>query len=442
MAKSAAQAFIARMDWGDLDMKRLLLAATCIAMSGCTNLANFNSIHRDVKLQEVGSQLIDAKQRAIIVWPETTTTTTQGQGSTTVKAQTLKVCAEASPDVFSIYAASGELSLSQASGGAGAISGASSESGASLLRRTTTLQALRDAYYRLCEAEANGSIDDVDLMIGQRHNQTSLVGLVAIEQLTGAIAAPTVALGSSAQAVSASAIQAVAGARAAEAKKNVGIKRKISEADESKTTLDARLKAIDADLKKTPIPEPGADALKKEQSDKTTELKDIKETLADLALDLEASDKGLEALTKALDGAAQTGSLASSSPVLLIPQTDPKAQENVAQAVVDIVKMIDDNDFGPTVCLAHLRKIEGGLTVANSDANACRKILAAYIEGMVNRNNTIKSFDALLQKYAAMTPEQLSKVEDAPVEIAKVGRDFANSGSSRILGVPPNATDQ
>ncbi len=71
-------------------MWRLLaICASCIALAGCT-LAEWNSIRREFQVEEGASQLIDAKQRAIIVSTDSTNRTI--------------VCAEPSPDALSIAA--------------------------------------------------------------------------------------------------------------------------------------------------------------------------------------------------------------------------------------------------------------------------------------------------------------------------------------------------
>lgn len=361
-------------------MKRLLLAACCIALTGCTNLANFNSIHRDVKLDNVGSQLIDAKQRAVLVWP--------GAGD---NGAGMGVCAEPSPDAFSVLAASGELGVSNPAGVGGAGSFASAESGVSPSRRTTTILAQRDAYFRLCEARANGWIDDIDLMVGQRHNQMSLIGMLAIEQLTGAISAPTVALGGTSQAVSASAIQAVASARTAEVKHNADLKKQKEAAETAHTEKKAE---VDAHAK---VAEPKEDPEKTAHTTKTTklagELAAAKKKVDDLTTEIETSDKLLGYYNKALETAAATGSSAASLPAVIVPQPNPEAQKDVAATVQRIVEILDANDMGPTICLRYLR----GYGANGEGAAQCKTILTKYADSMQAQVDAM-SIETNLQK--------------------------------------------
>ena len=411
-------------------MQRLLLfGAVAVLTAGCG--ANHNSIYRTTKLEDTGTQLIDAKQRAIVVWPNVTTTsttktspgrvttestetvttdvinapaepapapgarasaagtkvtttnrvgseTTTSTVSTVSKTLNISICAEPSPDAFTVLAASGELSVSNPAGVSAAGSLASTETGASLSRRTTTILAQRDAYFRLCEARANGWIDDIDLMVGQRHNQLSLVGMLAIEQLTGAVSAPAVSIGGSANAVSASAVQAIASARTAELLHNKELKDQLKDAKATQKTKQDELGAHK-------LPDGADTAAKTAFEAKKAELekavKVAEDKVTKLQAEVETSDKVLAAYDKALDGAA-TGSSAASMPALIVPQPDPAAQAAVAKSVVEIVQMINSNDMGPTICLRYLRDRVG---LSKDGQVNCEDILAEYASGLQAR---------------------------------------------------------
>lgn len=417
----------------------VLIGVASLIVSGCN--ANYHSIYRPTKLDVDGSQLIDAKQRAIVVWPSTTTTTTTryypGETTTEVTGSSsgvrdvdgnvtpstittrnsaqspsetleeshstaISVCAEPSPDAFTVLAASGELGVSNPAGVSVAGSMASAESGASLSRRTTTILAQRDAYYRLCEARANGWIDDIDLMVGQRNNQLSLVGMLAIEQLTGAVAAPTVAIGGSANAVSASAVQAIAAARTAEVLRNADLKKQLETA---KTDRDTKQTA----LNNHKLPD-GADtaaqqayATRKAQLE--SDLQAAQKKVDAMTIEVETSDKVLAYYNKALETAAATGSSAASAPALIVAPPDPKAQEAAAEAVVEIVRIMNSNDMGPTICLRYLRDRVG---FAGSDGTGCSSILQHYADGLEARVGAL-SADTELQTALV---DILTEIED------------------------------
>ena len=111
----------------------------------------------------------------------------------------LAVCVEPSPDALQ----------ATATALAGAVSGetlktalnlsvSTSESVASIGLRTQTIQLLRDAYYRLCEAFLNDGIDSIAYDVLQRRLQNQIIALLAVEQLTGTVKAGQVALNTSA----------------------------------------------------------------------------------------------------------------------------------------------------------------------------------------------------------------------------------------------------
>ncbi|MBC3952036.1 hypothetical protein [Pseudomonas folii] len=91
------------------------------------------------------------------------------------------ICAEPSPDALKAIAASGSLSKSDIL----AISGAYQEAGANIGLRTQSIQLLRDQLYTLCQAYANGVINQATYMMYLTRNQRNTVAILAIEQLTG-----------------------------------------------------------------------------------------------------------------------------------------------------------------------------------------------------------------------------------------------------------------
>ena len=132
------------------------------------------------------SKSVDAKQRFVFA-------TREGGKSRDRKI----VCAEPSPDAFSVTAASaagssavnaagaptaGGTAQPAANGGLG-VAGGRSESGASIAMRTQTVQLLRDGLYRACEAYMNGAIDQnqYNVIIVNVHKlMVTLMGIDAI----------------------------------------------------------------------------------------------------------------------------------------------------------------------------------------------------------------------------------------------------------------------
>lgn len=416
------------------DMKKAItIGLASLAFAGCANL---NSIHQTANLPDGRSHLIDAKQRAIVVWPleePHTVAVVQNRGKPgdgkirsviEDRYSHLVACAEPSPDAFSVLATSGEFSITGQTGASAAGSLASTETGASLVRRTTTIQALRDAYFRLCEAHANGAIDDIDLMIGQRHNQTMLLGMLAVEQLTGAMAAPAVAIGGSAEAVSASAIQSVATARTAEAKKEAELKTKIADKETAANEADDRVTAINELLAEDPVPAPGKASLEKEKIDKAAQRDALTNELPGLKIELETTTKTVEALTKALERATETGSMAASAVPVFLPTGSTGAgtstQADIAKTVENIVRALNSNDFGPTICLRSERSHEAtsntslvvtgdNVELSSVDTDGkCSAILAAYVRNIEDNADVSRATAKLINRIADLPVGQLS----------------------------------
>ncbi len=153
-------------------------------MSSCARL---NSIHRESDFGDNFSTIsVDAKQRFLL---------SRNYDATGKTVQ--KICAEPSPDVFSAFAASLSGSAKFKAFEA-ALSASSSESAATIGIRTQAIQLLRDGMYRICEGVLNGDIDKGKYVDLHQRYQRIMVTLVAIEQLTGAVRPPSVAIQTSA----------------------------------------------------------------------------------------------------------------------------------------------------------------------------------------------------------------------------------------------------
>lgn len=174
--------------------KTLILSIIALNLSGCAYLTTFNK-SVDLNGQSIA---IDAKQR-VIFSREKTKTYTVNNNSVTEKYSVL--CAEPSPDALAVLGASGALTgSSEVSGLKGSGSMGLSEAAASIGLRTQSIQLLRDLNYRICEAYSNSAISEADTASLLRRGQSSMMGLIAIEQLTGPVIASQVALSTSANA--------------------------------------------------------------------------------------------------------------------------------------------------------------------------------------------------------------------------------------------------
>lgn len=181
----------------------LILMASAL-ISGCANL--FTST-KDIDFSK-HSYALDVKQRVVFA----TDLDVYGDGRTT-----RIICAEPSPDALATISATAganvatelaknaskrtEVETSEDASRASAsqsVSAALAEQGAFVGLRTQSIQLLRDTMYRLCEGYAAGAIQPSEFAAMQRRYQSTMMGLLAIEQLTRPVVAAQVALASNA----------------------------------------------------------------------------------------------------------------------------------------------------------------------------------------------------------------------------------------------------
>ncbi|MFL7963437.1 hypothetical protein ACEI36_14500 [Pseudomonas kielensis] len=262
-------------------MKGTLLAFIIMSIAGCANL---NSIYRTFDISRGESPMIDIRQRAILVAPNETITKKYGPTGKFVSEEHIKkgtfVCAEPSPDAMASLAyelaakggypekASGELAFAMQDGAA--FTGI----------RTQSIQLLRDFGYRLCESYMSGAINAAQYDLLMRRFQKNTVALLAIEQLTGTVKAPPIALTTSGRA---EATKSLSEQRAEREK----VSDRISALETEKTAVDKKI----SDAKKA---DAKADTSEMDQtaSDLAEKIKNLKDdrTVIDSAI---ADTKGV-----------------------------------------------------------------------------------------------------------------------------------------------------
>jgi hypothetical protein len=165
----------------------LAYMAVFILLSGCADLT---SISRRTSLpgtddESRGTAIhLDAKQRLVFA-----------------KAFGI-VCAEPSPDALSAVAASLGGGIAAPTQGALSVAQALNETSAGIGLRTQSITLMRDIMYRTCEGYYSRGLTGPQYMQLLARSQDVTIGVLAIEQLTGAIAARQAALGGSAGASS------------------------------------------------------------------------------------------------------------------------------------------------------------------------------------------------------------------------------------------------
>ena len=170
------------------------IIAPVIALGACENVANRSTIDRTTLFpqsagdaesekkatKEDGDAVaihLDAQQRLVLA-------TAQGY------------CAEPSPDALSAYVATLGVGATTPSKAEAAVSFANALQGsaASIGLRTQSITLMRDALYRMCEAANNGNLNEIHVARFLRRSQDLTAVILAVEQLTGAVAASQVIL--------------------------------------------------------------------------------------------------------------------------------------------------------------------------------------------------------------------------------------------------------
>ncbi|HEY9108152.1 MAG TPA: hypothetical protein VIN58_15825 [Roseateles sp.] len=306
----------------------------CHALGGCAYLTTYT---RSVDLTGTNSVSMDVKQRVVF---------SQLRSGKEGHSEAKVVCAEPSPDALTILGVSGGLDLSssskQASVGATA---ALAESGAFVGLRTQSIQLLRDAMYRLCEGYAGSAVEPNDFISMQRRYQSTMMGLIAIEQLTRPVVAGQVAL--------ASRVVATAGPNALLDKAEARYDEKAAErqkADEAQIAAADKVEKAEADVagKQAAVKTATDDAAKTSTAE---ELAKASHALETAKQEEAAKGRALKEATKALKQAeqdliaARTGaSAAAAGEVMATRGSDGPTEaaiKEVADSVEDVVQEIN-----------------------------------------------------------------------------------------------------
>ncbi|MBU1691442.1 MAG: hypothetical protein KJ958_12080 [Gammaproteobacteria bacterium] len=172
--------------------------------------------------------VLDARHRVILVTDKSQNAEQASEGNNTEQARKDNnakrrhvVCAEPSPDVFALFAATGGLTLGQKdTAGSGNVNAQLIRSMANIARRTATTQLLRDGLYRACEAYMNGVISHEEYRNIVMGYDEILITLVALEGLAGSTPEPEPPLDLDALAQKVAALKHGSGAQTQESASN------------------------------------------------------------------------------------------------------------------------------------------------------------------------------------------------------------------------------
>lgn len=301
------------------------VAAVAVAASGC---ANFNTQSRGFTAHQASAQTVDASQRAIYAVNKTYI-----QDGKATKQWTA-FCAEPSPDALFAFATSLAASANTP-GKALDLAVSQQQSAASMGLRTQTIQLLRDGMYRLCESYASGAIDNDDMAMLQRRYQNMMLGLLAIEQITGPVIARQVSLGSTASAAIGKSVAEVTKVLGDAAGDLAKAKSDVADADADVKSKQAKLDQANQNKKDSPGDD--ADAAQATASaDLAASLKVQKKA----AIDNNAKQAAYNSIESVLKDTQKMTTAASSSVIFADPNPTNPANESDFKVAVNGVTTI------------------------------------------------------------------------------------------------------
>lgn len=321
-----------------------------VSLTGC---ARMNSVYRDLDVDSGKGAMVDIKQRALIVSRQTSGTETK-----TI------VCAEPSPDALSAYAAelaAGANIPQQVS----AKFAASFQEGSSFVGlRTQSIQLLRDSLYRLCEGYMSGALDEGQYQWLTRRYQRYMVGLLAIEQLTGAVRAPSATISTQGSAEAS---------------------RSISEMRSEVEKIDTKIASLEKEKKANGVT--------------SDQIKELDKKIEPLSKDKEAISKGIENARGLVANGSATAVISTSG---LPTRPSDETIKAVSNTVKDIVNNLIDMDDKPMLCFLYL----------NDKDNNQPEILNSCKNYFENENETDKLKNAAVKKWI----EKSGSISDAVIE--------------------------
>lgn len=356
----------------------------CGILSSC---ADFNTISRRTSLPSSPAKNgvaihLDVQQRLVIYGPDG------------------RYCAEPSPDAMAAYAAALALGASVPSQGAGSLAQAAQSSAASIGLRTQSITLMRDALYRLCEATANNTVSPLSATMLLARNQDLTAVVVAVEQLTGAVAANQAILTSTSNADASASLIADASLLDSARKEETRKQEELTQAQAERDTQQAKVTTAQGDFDlaaaQTSAPEnlPALEnALNTEKNKLTTAEAKVgraEDSLADAKRVREIIEsKNSAALTQA---SASTSSAGQFSTVVSRKELSKEATEHLAAAVEGMVKEVLKKDYTVDACMNLLTNVtafktldpaqEKGLSLT---LDQCTKLLTTKIQSEVGK---------------------------------------------------------
>ena len=386
-----------------------LLLTVSVGLGAC---ANMSTVSRTTWLKPLEHRAIhlDAQQRLVLVRGD-------------------KYCAEPSPDALASYAAALGLGIGKPGVGAANVAQALQSNAASIGLRTQSITLMRDTLYRVCEATANGTLGDVGAATALARSQDLTAVVLAIEQLTGAVAAAQVILTSEARAKASTALIETQKRLKAAEKEVTQAREALLKAEKQKTEREKTFEQKQEDVEKAQAALDKAEEGTDDHATLSEKLTTKKQESAEAKSELEKAQKEVESRETVhqeaeknrdaiQDGQVETRAEATtegagqfSSIPIQRNQLDAKATTAIADAVTSMVKQVLDKEYTLESCTALVTDYHGKMTSPEQ-----KKILNACTE-------LVRSS---LGYRAAMLDSEAGQVRSAACPLDKFGKQIQN----------------
>lgn len=367
------------------------IIAAGLACTLCTACGNLTTAFRTVEIVEVEgsgqtakyegrSVSIDAKQRLIIANPE---------------ASNVRICAEPSPDALTSLASSVGLSATTPQQIQAQLAYSTAESAASIGLRTQTIQLLRDAMYRICEGYMSNALSGVDFQRLHRRYQNTMLGLLAIEQLTGAVTAKQVVLSSSTTSSVAknllSTQEALNEGRAqlTKAKEQHAESKKLLEIEEkAKTSAQTKVTSLTNQVTSGSATQAELDRAKEELANQDQKVATAGKVVSDKEKQVRDSESNVGKIEEQREAARAVSTQASAQGALDASTStqrslDPASTKEIANTVKAIIGEIIGADFTKETCLNAL--------IDNNDVQKRNPAATNYCVAILNEETAIST---------------------------------------------------
>ena len=347
-------------------LRLTLAAAAALALPGCANL---HTIDRVTDLPANGKAIhLDSPQRVMYV---------RSDG---------KSCAEPTPDALQSYISSfgGTINTGPESASASSVLNANA---ASVGLHSQSITLMRQHLFNICEFAQNQWLNDADVLLLTERSQDLTLGVLAIEQLTGAVVARPASLVGNTDTVELqkARLKASAAALTTQAKLDLATKREQAAQADFNAAIQSMQAAGTATVKqanKQPV------MLKTAQEDTSSaaapaagneaQVNDASEALAQATADRAAVQEQLAEHLAQSDGgensAATTGAPPQGSNI------NEGTVSHLAKASVDIVRMILEKGRLTDMCISimtHPKKHDQAGQHYKDVMDQCKTVLAA-----------------------------------------------------------------